>query len=152
MHRSQKQQKVVMKSIRKLSLVFLTAAAFAALPVEAQSPAPTNAPAPAPRPRTQVFAGTVTAIDATAMTITLKARSPNAPDVTVKVTSDTKITKDRQPAVFSDLKEGMRASGNGKKGDDGVWTAANLRISTRQPRPAPPPAQPATPPAAPPPQ
>jgi hypothetical protein len=139
-----------MKSITKLSLVFLTAAAFAALPVEAQSPASTNAPAPAPRPRAQLFGGTISAIDATAMTITLKGRGPNAADVTVKVTSDTKITKDRVPAVFSDLKEGMRASGGGKKGDDGSWTATNLRISTRPPRQAPPPAQPATPPATPP--
>jgi hypothetical protein len=99
-----------------------------------------------------VFGGIVKSIDATAMTVTLKGRAPNAADVTVKVTSDTKITKDRQPAVFSDLKEGMRASGNGKKADDGSWTATSLRISTRAPRPAPPPAQPATPPAAPPPQ
>jgi hypothetical protein len=137
-----------MKSITKLSLVLLTAVAFAAFPAHAQSDS-TATNAPAPRPRPQGFVGTISAIDSTAMTLTLKGRGPNAADTTVKVTSDTKITKDRQPAVFADLKEGLRASGTGKKGDDGVWTATTLRISSGMRRPPgnPPGTPPANPPA-----
>ena len=103
-----------MKSITKLSLVLLTAVAFAAFPAQAQSDstATTNAPAPVPRPRAPRFAGTITGVDATAMTLTLKGRGADAADVTVKVTSDTQITKDREPAVFADIKEGLRASGS----------------------------------------
>jgi hypothetical protein len=133
-----------MKSITKLSLVLLTAMAFAAFPVHAQSDTTSTNTAPRPRPRTQGFFGTIKEIDATGMTLTLKGR---AGDVTVKVTSDTKITKDREPAVFADAKEGLRVSGGGKKQDDGSWVATTLRISTRVPRP---PAG-ATPPASPPP-
>jgi hypothetical protein len=141
-----------MKSITKLSLVLLTAMACAALPVNAQD-STTNAPA-TPRPRAARFGGTITAIDATAMTLTLKNR---AGETTVKVTSTTKIKKDREPAVFADVKEGLRASGSGKKQDDGSWIANTLNVMTpptRPPSAATPPAAstpPATtPPAAPP--
>jgi len=130
-----------MKSITKLSLVLLTAMAFAALPAKAQSDSTTTNTAPAPRMRAPTFSGTIKAVDATGMILTLKGRTG---DVTVKVTSDTKVTKDREPAVFADAKEGLRASGSGKKQDDGSWIATTLRISTRPQRP---PAAPATPPA-----
>ncbi len=118
---------LVQKSITKLSLVLLTAAAFAAFPAHAQTEAPsTNAPA-ATR-KAPNFTGVISAVDATGMTITLKARTG---DVTVKVTSETKITKDREPAVFGDIKEGFRANGNGKKQADGSWVATSLRINTK---------------------
>jgi hypothetical protein len=133
-----------MKSITKLSLVILTAIAFAALPANAQDSTSTNTAPAAPRPRAQRFGGTITAFDATAMTLTLKGRTA---ETTVKVSSETKITKDGEPAVFADAKEGMRVTGSGKKQDDGSWIASTLRISTKVPRPP----TPATPPAAPPP-
>jgi hypothetical protein len=141
-----------MKSITKLSLVLLTAVAFAALPAQAQTDSTTTNAAPvAPRPRAARFGGTVSAIDGTAMTLTLKGR---AGETTVKVTSETKITKDRQPAIFADIQEGQRVAGSGKKQDDGSWIANTLRVMTapaRPPAPAtPPPATP--PPATPPPQ
>jgi Cu/Ag efflux protein CusF len=129
-----------MKSITKLSLALLTAVAFAAFPAQAQDAASTNTAPAAPRARAAGFTGSVKSVDATAMTLVLKSR---AGDVTVKVTSDTKITKDREPAVFADAKEGLRVSGSGKKQDDGSWIANTLRISTKVPRPA---AAPATPP------
>jgi hypothetical protein len=134
----QNMKTLVKKSITKLSLVLLTAAAFAAFPARAQTDKPsTNAPA-ATR-KAPNFMGVISAVDATGMTITLKARSG---DVTVKVTSETKITKDREPAVFADIKEGLRASGHGKKQDDGSWVATTLRINTKVRR------GPATPPPA----
>ncbi len=134
-------EKEVMKSITKLSLVLLTAMAFAALPVNAEDAAPTNAAPAVPVPRAMRFGGTVTAFDATAMTVTLKGR---AGDTIVKVTSNTKITKDREPGVFADIKEGVRITGSGKKQDDGTWIANTLRISTRMPAPKPAPATPSS--------
>ena len=127
---------LVQKSITKLSLVLLTAAAFAAFPAHAQT-APVSTNAPAAARKAPNFSGVISAVDATGMTLTLKGRTG---DVTVKVTSDTKITKDREPAVFSDAKEGLRATGNGKKQDDGSWVATTLRINTKVRR------APATPP------
>jgi hypothetical protein len=118
---------LVQKSITKLSLVLLTAAALAAFPANAQT-ASTSTNAPAAGRRAPNFTGVVSAVDSTAMTLTLKGRTN---DITVKVTSDTKITKDREPAVFGDIKEGFRANGNGKKQDDGSWVATTLRINTK---------------------
>lgn len=132
---------LVKKSITQLSLVILTAAAFAAFPATAQTQSTSTNAAPAAPRRAPGFVGTITAVDATAMTLTLKAR---AGEVTVKVTSDTKITKDREPAVFADAKDGLRVSGAGKKQEDGSWIATTLRISTKVARrpAAPPPGNP----------
>jgi len=130
-----------MKSITKLSVILLAAAALAAGTAQAQTePSPgTNAPPPARRVPTR-FGGIVASNDATTMTLTLKATARN-PETKVKVTSTTKITKDRQPATFADATVGLRVSGSGKKGDDGVWTATTLNITT--PPTAPPPKAPA---------
>jgi Cu/Ag efflux protein CusF len=118
-----------MKSIKTLSLVLLTAMAFAALPAMAQDTTTTNTAPATPRRARPQFQGTVSAVDATAMTLTLKGR---AGDTTVKVNSETKITKQREPAVFGDIKEGDRVSGNGTKQDDGSWVAKTVTI--RAPR------------------
>jgi hypothetical protein len=137
-----------MKSITKLSLLVLTAFALAALPATAQTDATTatttNATPRPPRPRVPQVGGTISSIDATAMTMTLKSR---AGDVIVKVTSDTRITKDREPAVFADAKEGLRVTVRGKKQDDGSWVATSLSINTKVPRQ--PPANATPPPSSP---
>ena len=130
-----------MKSITKLSLLVLTAAAFASFPAHGQTNAPpsTTNTAPAPRrPRPPGFNGKIASIDATAMTLTVTNRTG---EFKVKVTSTTRISKDRQPAVFADAKEGLNVAGAGKKLDDGSWEATTLRITTMSPRP------PAAPPA-----
>jgi hypothetical protein len=130
-----------MKSITKLSLVILTAMAFAAFPANAQDSTSTNTTPPAPRMRAPRLTGTVSAVDATGMTLTVKVKGA---DVTVKVTSDTKITKDKEPAVFADAKEGLRVNVTGKKQEDGSWIATALSFNTKVPRP--PAAAPVTPP------
>src|ERR1700678_3986210 len=134
----------LMKTMRKLSAILLAAAVCAAWPAMAQpdsTPPATNTPAP-PRPRAMQFRGTIASIDSTNMALTLKGR-PGNPETKVKVTHDTKIKKDGQPAEFSDAVEGLRVQGSGKKGDDGVWTANTLNILTKAPMPrTPPPAAP----------
>jgi hypothetical protein len=92
------------------------------------------------------FRGTIASVDSTNMVLSLRGRA-GSPGTKVKVTHDTKIKKDGEPAQFSDAVEGVRVQGSGKKGDDGVWTANTLNINTKPRTPRTPPA--ATPPAAP---
>jgi hypothetical protein len=141
-----------MKSIRKLSAILLAAATCAAWPATAQdatAPAPppaTNATtntAPRPRRPNPRYTGIIETIDSTNMVLTLKVSNRESK---VKVTSATKITKDRQPATFADAVVGLRVMGSGKKGDDGVWTATTMNIMTKPRTPVP---NQATPPATP---
>ena len=74
----------------------------------------------------------IASVDTATMTVSLKGR-PGSPTTKVKLTHDTKIKKDGQPAQFTDLVEGLRISGSGKKGEDGVWTANTLNIRTAPP-------------------
>jgi hypothetical protein len=139
-----------MKSIAKFAAILLAAATCAAWPALAQTdttPPVTNAPPAAPKPKAQGYQGTIASIDSATMTLTLKARGAN-PESKVKVTSTTKIYKDRQktPGLFSDLAEGTRIRGSGKKDDDGVWTANTLYIVPKPAAPTPPPAATTPPP------
>jgi hypothetical protein len=84
------------------------------------------------------FGGIITSVDSTNMILSLKGRA-GSPDNKVKITHDTKIKKDDQPAEFSDAVEGVRVAGSGKKGEDGVWTASTLNINTKAPAPRTPP-------------
>jgi hypothetical protein len=131
-----------MKSITKLSVLLLAALTCAAGPAMAQdptTPATNTAPAaPKPARSNPRYTGTISSIDSANMILTLKVT--NHEDKKVKITSATKIRKDRQPATFSDAVVGLHVSGAGKKGDDGVWTATTLLIQTKAPAPNPPPA------------
>jgi hypothetical protein len=138
-----------MKSITRLAALLLAAATCAAWPAMAQTdtaPPATNAPVP-PKPRAQSYRGTIATIDTATMTLTLKGRGDN-PGAKVKVTSSTKIYKDRQktPGLFSDLAEGTRIQGSGKKDEDGVWTAHTLYIVPKPVAPTPPPSTTTPPP------
>jgi len=134
-----------MTKLSAILLAAITCAAWPAMAQDAAAPAPpgvtnTNA-APRPRPNPR-YTGIIETIDGTNMVLTLKVANREAK---VKVTSATKITKDRQPATFADAAVGLRVMGSGKKGDDGVWTATTMNILTKAPAPKPPPATPATP-------
>jgi hypothetical protein len=96
---------------------------------DATPPATNTAPKPPPRVPTR-YGGIIQSIDSTNMVLTLKVRNN---ETKVKITSTTKITKDRQPATFADAVAGLRVQGSGKKGDDGVWTATTLNINTATP-------------------
>jgi hypothetical protein len=127
-----------MKSITKLTALLLAASVVAVCPIMAQDATPpaTNTAPTAPKPRVATqYRGIIASVDTTNMVLTLKGRNT---ETKVKITSTTKITKDRQPATFSDAAAGLRVMGSGKKGDDGVWTANTLNITT-PPAPKPPP-------------
>ena len=53
------------------------------------------------------------------------------------VTSDTKITKDGQPARFADITAGATVSGAYKKDADGKLTATTVRIGEKKKKTAP---------------
>ncbi len=89
-----------MKKIIALSAITATIL-IAAPAINAQDAATTNSPSattPAPAKKHGLSVhGKVTAVDATAMTITVK-------DLTFNVTSTTKIVKDGNPATLDDIK------------------------------------------------
>src|SRR5580658_7657489 len=116
-----------MKTMTKLSAILLAAAVSAAWPAMAQDAAApaTNAPAARPTRTPTRFGGVIASVDTTNMIVTLKATA-RTPETKVKVTSTTKITKDREPGQLSDAIAGVRVTGSGKKGDDGVWTATTF--------------------------
>ena len=137
-----------MKTMTKLTAILLAAAVSAAWPAMAQtdSTAPaTNAPAGRPARTPVRFGGVIGSVDTTNMIVTLKATT-RTPETKVKITSTTKITKDKQPAQLADAVAGARVSGSGKKGEDGVWTATTFNLVTK---PATPKAPVGTAPAAP---
>ena len=107
------------KQIIKLTLsLFATAIIAAPVLAHAQNSG-TNLPAapgqtePAKPKKHEgnVFRGTVSAMDAKAMTLTVGKR-------TFEVTSETKITKDGQPAILSDIAVGDKVGGAYKKAGD----------------------------------
>jgi len=71
-----------------------------------------------------VFRGTVSAVDAKAMTLTVGKRTFN-------VTSDTKITKDGRPAILSDIAVGDKCGGAYKKTDDGKLAATTINVGKK---------------------
>jgi hypothetical protein len=119
-----------MKLTTKICLILIAATAIASLPVSAQSTntAPTTNAAPtvrrAPRP---AYRGKISAADAASLTLTVTGMRG---EFKVKVTSKTKITKDGQPATFTDAVAGLNAGGQGKKDADGNWEATTLRLTT----------------------
>ncbi len=67
------------------------------------------------------FHGTVSAVDASAMTLTVESR-------TFTVTAKTKIMKDGEQATLSDLTVGEKVSGYYRTNDQGVLTASSIRV------------------------
>ena len=121
------------KNITQTTVLSLFVAALVTLPMLSRAEgAPTNAPAssdqgaPA-KPKKHdglVFRGTVSAIDAKAMTLTVETR-------TFAVTSGTKIMKDNQPATLDSGVVGEPVSGAYKKTDDGKLVATTVHFGAK---------------------
>lgn len=112
------------KIISRITILSLLTA-LVALPmlVRAQD-AGTNAPAKPKKHEGLVFRGTVSAIDAKAMTLTVEKR-------TFVVTAETKVTKDGQPATLTDGVVGEPVAGAYKKADDGKLTATTVHFGAK---------------------
>ncbi len=124
------------RTILKITALNLLAAAIVAMPAwsRAQDAMSTNTPA-APEQTTNapvkhrkhdhsVFNGKLSAIDTNAMTFTVGTK-------TFEVTSETKITKDGQPATLSDGVVGEMAGGAYKKGADGKLSATSVHFGAK---------------------
>jgi hypothetical protein len=114
---------------KTIALYALIVAALVAAPAlvraedsPTKKPATAEAEAGAPAKKHGVpFRGTVSAVDAKAMTVKLASR-------TFSVTSETKITKEGKPAVFADITVGERITGQYKKDSTGKLEATIIHI------------------------
>jgi hypothetical protein len=116
----------MIKSILKLSLMGLLAVAVMGTPVvlHAQEPPAVKKPNARPMP----FHGKLKAIDNTAKTISVG-------EMTIQVTSETKISKAGKPATLADGATGDEVAGAYRKTEDGKLEATMVRFGPR-PEPA----------------
>jgi hypothetical protein len=120
------------KTILKITAMSLFAAAIIAAPAAARAQDATNAPVmsgqetPVKHKKhdTGPFHGKLSAIDKNAMTLMVGER-------TFEITSDTKITKDGQPATLSDGVVGEMVGGAFKKGADGKLVATTVSFGAK---------------------
>jgi hypothetical protein len=109
------------------------AAALVATPALSRAADSTNAPAaenPVPKKHGLPFHGKVASVDPAAMTFTVGA-------MTIAITSQTKISKEGQPAVFADITAGAMVRGSYKKDDAGKLNATVVKIGgTKKSAPA----------------
>jgi hypothetical protein len=116
------------RQILKIVTLSLFAAVFVAAPAlsHAQDTS-TNVPAAStPKHRHGApFHGTVSMLDTNAMTLTVGK-------LTVQVTSETKITKDGEPATLADGVVGEMASGYYKKDADGKLNATTIHFGSKK--------------------
>jgi hypothetical protein len=107
----------------KITFLACITAALAAVPAISRADDATNTPSatPAPKKHPLPFHGKVASVDTAAMTFTVGT-------MTIGITSTTKITKDGQPAVFSDITMGEMVRGSYKKDDDGKMNATSVKI------------------------
>ena len=120
------------KHIAKITTLSLLAAAVIAVPaLLCAADVSTNTPGSSGqtvRPKPGIhgipFHGKVAAVDANAMTLTVG-------NLTLQVSSDTKIFKDGKPAKLSDGVVGEQVRGAYKKGEDGKLNAVSVYFGDR---------------------
>jgi hypothetical protein len=116
----------------KVAFLACVAAALVAVPAVSRAENSTNAPAvpAAAKKHALPFHGKVASVDSAAMTFTVGTTM-------IGITSQTKITKDGQPAVFSDISVGETVRGSYKRDDAGKFIATLVRIGEmKKPSPA----------------
>ncbi len=118
------------KNISKITVLSLFAAALFALPALSRAEG-TNASAATnqttqakPKKNNPPFHGNLKAVDTSAKTLTVGK-------LTLQITSDTKITKDGQPATLSDGVVGEPVSGTYTKTADGKLNAVTVHFGVK---------------------
>ena len=79
---------------------------------------------PAAKAKTMPYRGNVAAVDASVKTFTVGKR-------TIKVTDQTKITKQGTAATMADITVGEKVSGSYWKKDDGSLEAKNIKVGAK---------------------
>jgi Cu/Ag efflux protein CusF len=95
----------------------------AATAAVAQTESTNAAMATAPKPKSKAIVGVVASVDNDGKTLTLKDH-----DKPIHITSKTKITKNDQPAMLSDIMAGDDVSVRAKDDASGNPTATSVRI------------------------
>jgi hypothetical protein len=116
-------------TILKITALGLFAAAIIATPIashaqDATTPAAATTAKKAKKTAAVAYTGKVSAVDTNAMTLTVGKH-------TLDINSETKITKNGQPATLADATVGETATGSYKKGTDGKLTATTVDYSTK---------------------
>lgn len=115
--------RIVLAGLMTTALVLVPAAGLAQ--DKSKTPPAANAETkPAPGARAIPFRGTVTALDKTAMTVTVGER-------VFHISSETRLMKNTQPGTFADINVGDNITGNYVKEDDGKLTAKMARFGPR---------------------
>ena len=117
------------KKIARITTLSLLAAAVIAMPLLSRaadvSPNASGTVTPKHEMRGVIpFHGKVAAVDANAMTLTVG-------NLTLQVSSETKITKNGKPAKLSDAVVGEGVRGAYKKSDDGKLNAATVHFGAK---------------------
>ena len=125
---------IVSRTFQCTALALLAAALLVA-PGRTLAQDSTNNPVaqvPVPKKHGLRFHGKVASVDATTMTFKVGA-------LTLGITSATKLSKEGQPAMFSDISVGQHVSGAYKKDEAGKLNATSVRIGApkKQNSPAP---------------
>jgi hypothetical protein len=127
-----------MKSFAKICLVLVTAVTLAAFTTQAQTnsmSSDTNKPpGAAAKPKVKRYAGTIASVDKDAKTITITMAS--GVSRTIQTTSNTRIRKDGEPAVFADAVVGQKVRGSERQDESGNWVAVTVLIGEPKPKPA----------------
>jgi hypothetical protein len=79
---------------------------------------------PAPKAKTIPYRGNVASVDASVKTFTVGSR-------TIKVTDQTKVTKQGAAATMADITVGEKVSGSYWKKDDGSLEAKNIKVGAK---------------------
>ncbi len=103
------------------------AQAAQANPAATAAPAKKEKPKAPPAPGTP-FSGTISAVDKTAMTLTVEGKSKSH---TLHVTSKSRFTKDGKPAMFSDAVIGEESAGYYKKVKGGDLQLVSARFGAK---------------------
>lgn len=120
-------------SVLKITAVSLLATLLVAAPAALRAAEPTNAPASRPaapvkhkksEPATLPFHGKLRALDTNAMTLTVGER-------TFEITSETRLSKDGQPATLADGVVGEMVGGAFKKTADGKLSATSIHFGAK---------------------
>jgi hypothetical protein len=113
------------KTVIKLGVLSLLAAAIATMPMNASAGEENSQAAEAKKKAGAVpFNGKLKAVDTTANTIAVG-------NMTIQVTSETKIMKDGKTATLSDGVVGETVAGAYKKADDGKLSATSIRFGAK---------------------
>lgn len=117
------------QSFSKPARAAVLALALAGLTLQARADEPKpDKPAPKHSQRPLPFGGTLSAVDKTAMTITVKKKEA---EQTFEITSTTHIMKAGKPAILSDGVVGEPVGGQYRKTDDGKLEALSVRFGTK---------------------